>query len=280
MKIIADSGSTKTQWVLLEEGKENRFFFTVGLNPYFLDMDSISAIIQSCFLGVAVNQVNEVYFYGSGCALPDKCNQVHRALTKVFCDAKIVVYSDVLASAHALFAAHAGVACILGTGSNAGVYDGVQFSSKVKSLGYLLGDEGSGSYIGRQLLQSYLRKEMPLTLASLFEKEFDVNHVVVLDHLYKQASPNKYLASFAPFASKHTADPFIDVLIHEAFGDFIKYQLSTLPFDKSLKVGFVGSIAYYFQDILKEEIEKEGYRMGKVFKEPIYSLIELYSKSL
>jgi len=208
--------------------------------------------------------------------MPEKCSLVQNALQSVFQKAYIESNSDLLAAAHALFGNSRGVCCILGTGSNAAVYDGKCFSSKIQSLGYLLGDEGSGSYVGRMLLQSYLRNEMPKNLQLAFENQYNVDVSFVLENLYKKKFPNRYLASFAPFATTFAQEDFILNILRIAFKDFIKYQLDTLNFDKKLPVGFVGSVAFYFQNILKEELEKHSYLSGAIEQEPINSLVEYY----
>jgi N-acetylglucosamine kinase-like BadF-type ATPase len=277
MKIIADSGSTKTHWIVIQEKGKFKSFYSQGINPYFLNVDEMVHIIKECFSGFPTEEVKEVYFYGAGCSLQEKCSQVQVSLAKVFSKANIETNSDLLAAAHALFGRQSGVACILGTGSNAAVYDGEKFTNKIQSLGYLLGDEGSGSYIGRQLVQSYFRKEMPKELRAEFAKEFNLDSKEVLESVYKQPFPNRYLASFALFASKHTKDKFIINIVRLSFCDFIKYQLDTLSFNKELPIGFVGSIAFYFQDILKEELESKGYILASVLKNPIESLEVFYS---
>ncbi len=276
MKIIADSGSTKTHWVILSSNGEKKSLFSEGINPYFLDASKIEEIVKACFQGIALQDVVEVYFYGAGCALPEKCSVVQKGLSKVFPQAIIQTNSDLLAAAHALFGAQEGVACILGTGSNAAVYNGNSFVDKIQSLGYLLGDEGSGSYIGKLLLQQYFRKEMPADLRVDFEAKFKLDTPEVLERLYKKPFPNRYLASFTTFVSEHPQSKFIQEIVRNAFRDFVKYQLSSLKIEEDMKIGFVGSIAYYFQDILKQELAKEGYSLSQILKEPIHNLVEYH----
>jgi len=276
MKLIADSGSTKTHWVIILPEGQIKSLYSQGINPYFLDVDEISRIVKECFIAFPTGEIKEVYFYGAGCSIAEKCSQVAAALSVVFPSAKIVTHSDLLAAAHALFGKANGVVSILGTGSNAAVYNGKDFEKKIQSLGYLLGDEGSGSYIGRQLLQSYLRKEMPSKLRNEFRKDFELELPFVLEHLYKKAFPNRYLASFATFASKFREDDFIQNILRNSFQDFIHYQLDVLDFDKNIPVGFVGSVAFYFQEILKDELIKSGYQFAQVLKNPIEQLQEYY----
>ena len=276
MKIIADSGSTKTHWVLLFDNGQQQSFYSQGINPYFIEANAIHDIVISCFSELDVELVEAVFFYGAGCALSEKCDIVQQGLSSVFTMAKINTYSDLLASAHALFGRMPGVACILGTGSNVAVYNGSLFTSQIKSVGYLLGDEGSGSYIGKQLLQSFLRKEMPTVLSEKFSALFSIDLASVLNNVYKKPFPNRYLASFTSFAGEYHEHNFIQNIIRNSFRDFIRYQLNTLDFDKQTGLGFVGSIAFYFQDILKEELESEGYKPVLIIKEPIHNLVAFH----
>ena len=280
MRLIADSGSTKTHWVIISKDNKTQSLFSQGINPYFLETSSIIEIVSECFHEFKVEQITEVYFYGAGCALPDKCTLVQNALSAVFKNAEITTNSDLLASAHALFGNKSGVACILGTGSNAAVFEANNFTNKIQSVGYLLGDEGSGSYIGKQILQAYLRKEMPKELKYEFEVSYNLNVPDILNSVYKEAFPNRYLAGFASFASVFPQHEFIRSIIRKSFKDFIKYQLKTLKFELGLDVGFVGSIAFYFQDILMEELIKSDFNSVIIIKEPIHNLVEYHQYKL
>jgi len=276
MKIIADSGSTKTHWVIVSNDGEQSSLFSQGLNPYFVDSKDIEQIVKIAFKDFDCKQVSGLIFYGAGCSLADKCTLIHGAFSAVFINADIQVHSDLLAAARALFADTAGVACILGTGSNATVYDGEAFLDRIKSMGYLIGDEGSGSYIGKQILQSYLRGLMPEDLKKAFESTYKIEIPKLLDRLYKQAFPNRYLASFAAFASDHAQHGFIRNIVRSSFQDFIQFQLKTLRFKIELPIGFVGSVAYYFQDILKDELEASAFVCGHIIKEPIHNLVKYH----
>jgi N-acetylglucosamine kinase-like BadF-type ATPase len=280
MRIIADSGSTKTHWVLTGPEDLRKDFHSEGINPHFMEAATIESVAATAVPGEIRNEVTELVFYGAGCAGPDKCALVHSALQKVFPRARIATNSDLLAAAHALLGKAAGVACILGTGSNAAVYDGETFTQRITSLGYMLGDEGSGSYIGRRLLQACFRKEMPETLRDAFFARFDLSTAGLLENIYRRPFPNRYLASFAPFASAHSDDDFIRELIHSSFADFIRYQLDTLEFDKQMPVGFVGSVAFHFRDVLREELSRNNYNPGKILTEPMDALLDFYDQNL
>ena len=276
MRLIADSGSTKTQWVLLSQDGTQQALYSQGINPYFLDSDEIQDIVKHRFQDIPKDEIEEVIFYGAGCALADKCKLVHEALVGVFEQAVVQVYSDLLAAAHALFGNRTGLVCILGTGSNTAVYNGANFDDRIQSLGYLLGDEGSGGSIGRKLLQAFLRGEMPSELQDDFAGSFSVDVPIVLNNIYKKPFPNRYLAGFASFAGKHKQHVFIQSIIRNSFKEFIKYQLEVLQFEKGIAIGVVGSIAYYFQDILNDELNSSGYSSAIIIKEPIHELVRFH----
>lgn len=277
MKVIADSGSTKTHWRIISSDGSSESLDSVGLNPFFIEAKDLVEVMEHCFHLQELKDIEEVYFYGAGCAGKEKCDFMKEVLSKVFFRANIHVHSDLLASAHALFGDQPGVACILGTGSNAAVYNGQVLEEKINSLGYILGDEGSGSYIGKQLLLAYFRQEMPSNIRKDFQDSYQISRQSTMDNIYRKPFPNRYLASFAPFASKHNKTDFIRDLIKKSFSHFVDYQLSTLHFDSTMEVGFVGSVSFYFKDILKEVLAERGYIMGNVLKEPIAKLMQFYS---
>lgn len=276
--LIADSGSTKTQWNLISNEKNITESFSIGINPYFISKDKIVDLLKENFPDVQEREgVEQLYFYGSGCTLSEKCEIIYSALKQVFTNAALEVNSDLLASARALFGRSKGISCILGTGSNVAVYDGVKFVENINSLGYALGDQASGAYIGKELIRSYFQNEMPLDLRNKFQHNFNIDLAEVLDNVYKKDFPNRYLAGFTPFASQNIENMFVDCLITNSFKQFITSQLSSLNFDKSqYEVGFVGSVAFYFKDILIKQLELNGYKVGKIIKVPMEGLLEFH----
>ena len=275
--LIADSGSTKTHWVFANSQNEKEDYYSSGINPYFMNNAQIIELVNEIFSYTDKQEISNVYFYGAGCESDDKCGIVRDSLQLCFPNANIFVAEDLLASARALFGNGKGVACILGTGSNAAVFDGNDFTSKIDSLGYLLGDEGSGAYIGKQLLMDYYRKIMPLELRQSFQKEFNIKLGDVLDRVYKQESPNRYVASFAVFVSKHSDNEYIKAVTINAIDDFIKYQLGVIEFDKEkYELGFIGSISYYLKDILEQRLSLSGYKIAKIIKAPINDLVNYH----
>ena len=241
-----------------------------------MDAGQIRETLSVCFSNVEIDGLEEVYFYGAGCSLPDKCTLVAEALRDFFGGPKIEVNSDLLAAARALFGSDKGVACILGTGSNAAVYNGMDFDRRIKSYGYLLGDEGSGSYLGRKLLQDYIREEMPVDLRHLFEAEFKLSHEQILENVYRKSFPNRYLAGFATFASSNLQHPYIREIVRNSFKDFVRFPLQSLDFDRRLPIGFVGSIAFHFRDLLGTILEENKLIPGPIVRAPIQKLLDFH----
>ncbi len=273
--LIADSGSTKTQWRFVAEDGSFNEVFTQGINPYFMSKEEIRALLIVSFSDKGQrNSVDKLYFYGAGCSHNEQCVIVKHALEMAFPKADIWVASDLLASAKALFGSSKGVACILGTGSNAAVYNGTEFTDTISSLGYILGDEGSGAYIGKKIIAAFFHNELPLALQKDFQTCYTIQLQQVLNRVYKQDFPNRYLAGFAPFAAKNLSDPFIYSLVYEALQNFVKYQLAGLSFDKQdYKVGFVGSVAFYFRTVLESLILEKGYILSGIMAAPMDSLM-------
>ena len=183
-----------------------------------------------------------------------------------------------MAACHALFGDKEGIACILGTGSHSCRYDGNEIIDKAVSLGYIIGDEGSGNHIGKQLLRDYFYKKMPDVLSEKFEKEYDINIISVIDNIYHKNQASKYLASLSRFAYENNEHDYMKAICSKCFDEFIEYFILKYETSKDLEIGFVGSIAYYFQDLLSERLENHKLRLGKVIKSPIEGLIEYHSR--
>ncbi len=276
--IIADSGSTKTQWNILNSNGDIEELFSIGINPYFINKEDIEKTILRLIDVSKRESVRRLYFYGSGCSAKDQCDLVSSALQTVFPLAKIEVHSDLLAAGRALFGDSKGVACILGTGSNVAVYENNIFTENINSLGYIIGDQASGAYIGKELVRAYFQKDMPADIRSKFEEYSNIKLSEVLDKVYKRKFPNRYLAGFTPFASQYIDNEFINSLISDAIDKFINLQLGSLSFDKSYyKVGFVGSVAYYFKDILIKALNNNDYQVGKIIKAPMEGLLDYHA---
>ena len=275
--LIADSGSTKTHWLIKRYDGEVNELFSAGINPYFLNADGIVDIVSESFQNINIANISKIYFYGAGCS-NGKETIVNTALKTCFKHADVIsVENDLLASARALYGNNPGVACILGTGSNAGVYSGSEFSSQIMSLGYVLGDEGSGAYLGRKLLMDYFRNEMPSYVSEKFQKIYDIKLSDVLERVYKKDFPNRYLASFAKFLGENKNEEYIRKIVKTSFEDFVKYQLLTLDFDKTkYEISFVGSVAYHFKDILNDILVKYSLNLGEIMRKPMDGLVDFH----
>lgn len=281
MLLIVDSGSTKTDWRVLKDDKIILDYQTEGINPYLQDMTQITGIIEDGEIEEIRDKVVEIAFYGAGCAREDKKQQVKTALQDVFTIAHISVYSDMFGAARGLAGFNSGIVCVLGTGSNACEYDGSEIVENSISLGYLLGDEGSGVFLGRQLLQQYLYGRLPESLKIRFEAKYTgISKEVILDKLYTQYMPNRYMASFSEFVKENEEHPFVYGMLYESFYKFLQYHV--LPFKNSsnLKINFVGSIAFNYMAILEKVTLESGLSFGKVKKSPLEGLtaFHMYNK--
>ncbi len=276
--IVADSGSTKTDWCILGKG-EPMFFQTMGFNPFFHSEQTITDALERNhdFLEKG-EDATEIFFYGAGCSSEERNRIVARALKVVFPKAKIMVDHDIKGAAIATCGNEKGITCILGTGSNACYYDGDKISQVVPALGYILGDEGSGSYYGKLLLSNFLYKLLPADLHEAFVEKYGLTKEDIFHHVHAQPYPNVYLASFAKFLGKNLEHPYVREMVAEGTRKFLNIHVTRYPDLAGTKVHFVGSIAYNFQDVVTEECEKLGITVGKFFKQPIHGLAEFYQE--
>lgn len=276
MTIIADSGSSKTDWVVIDKNNQKQFFTTQGLNPYFVKPDDFIAAVTNHLL-IDKTLIQQVYFYGSGCGTEQKKNEVERNLNKLFIHAKCEVNHDLLGAARALCLQHKGVACILGTGSNACIYNGHEIVDEAVSLGFILGDEGGGAHLGKQLVTAFLYNELPDDLLEKFIKEFQTDKATILDHVYRKPYPNRYLASFVPFLVQHKSHKYVSTLVGHSFDLFINRHIKTLYNYNEFDCNFVGSIAFVFESILRKKVEQHGLKVVEIMNKPIDGLIRYHS---
>lgn len=278
MILVADSGSSKTDWLGYKDGKTISFS-TQGINPYFLNAQDIFKIISRVPMQEEIaKEVREIYFYGSGCSSPDKHEVISNGLSLFFTNAYISVENDLIGSAYATCGDKKGLVCILGTGSNVSYFDGTSTSDSNYGLGYILGDEGSGSYFGRKMITSYLYKQMPEDLRLLFERQFDADRETVITNVYQKPFPNTYLAGFSRFMYDRRDHPFINKILADGFQEFIDINIKDFKNYKTLDCHFVGSVAYYYQDLLKETCEKNGLHIGKILQKPIEGIYKYILK--
>lgn len=281
MYLIADSGSTKTDWCLLDKDNSDKrtIYHTIGYNPYFIDTEAIYySLSENLLKDLDANQVTDVFFYGAGCSTPEKKDIVKKALIRSFPKANnIFVGHDLLATARALLGNNQGFAAILGTGCNTCIYDGNDVSMNIDSLGYLLGDEGSGSYIGKKLVRDFMRNRLDPALRARFMERFQIaDNEQIFHTLYTTQFPNRYLASFCKFADEYTDHPYIRNKVRDAFRDHFKNLVSKYPDYKSYTYNCVGSVGYVFRDILEEVCISFDMPFGRVIKSPLEDLVKFH----
>ena len=276
MILIADSGSTSTNWVLVEHGKSVQSLFTPGINPFYQTPEEIAGEIATLTLNVKPSSVKAIYFYGAGC-VADKIEMVKHAIAQSFRQSQIYVESDLVAAARGLLQHKTGIACILGTGSNSCFYDGKDIVSNVSPLGFILGDEGSGAVLGKKFIADCLKNQLPEDLKNKFLTTFGLTANDIINHVYRKPFPNRYLAQFTPFLAENMAEPAIYNLIFDSFTDFFVRNVMQYPNFEEYPVSFVGSIAYYFKDILEVVAFELGITLGEIKQSPLEGLVAFHS---
>jgi len=278
MILIADSGSTSTEWVLLEKQEARERLHSKGLNPVVLSAINIKEIIAATFPDTQKNlQIKQLYFFGAGCWNAEYSEKIEQALQDCFVNANIVVQSDIWGAIKATCGKEAGITCILGTGTNTCVFDGNQIVDNIPSLGYILGDEGSGTHLGKQLLQHYFYRELPDSLEQQFVKQYQLNKSQVIERVYRQVGANRYLASFTPFLSTHLTQPFVRNLVKASFDEFLERHVLKYKQSSTYPIHFVGSIAHHFRPVLESCVIQKNLQLGKIIQYPINNLVNYYS---
>ena len=276
VKLIADSGATKTEWCLLN-GSKKTIFITQGMSPYFISPEQMENIlVQEVQPKLKRIQIQEVYYYGTGCSNPGNAKSVKNVLTKLFPAAQTEVTHDLMAAAKALCGNEKGIACILGSGSNSCYYNGKKIVKNSPGLGYILGDEGSGAYLGKKVIQYYLYNTFDEDLRSRFDAKFVTNSTEILNAVYKQPLPNRYMASFAIFLAENRGHYMVENIIEDGLNDFFFNHISKYRESWTLPVHFVGSIAHGFKDVLVDLCKSYELQLGKVMKNPMQGLIEYH----
>ena len=283
MILIVDSGSTKTDWIAINDKGEILFQTqTLGLNPQVLTNYIIEERIVNNFdLYQNRNSVTKLYFYGAGCGTEPPRVMIKAVFQEIFKSAEVLVKEDTFAAVYATAEINKeSIVCILGTGSNCSYFDGVNVVQKITSLGYILMDDGSGNYFGRQLLRDYYFNRIPESTAKKFEKNFDLNAETIKDHLYKKPNPNTYLAKFARFLIENKENDYAQKLIEKGMDQFINLQVLQFPNAKELPIHFTGSISYYLQEELTKSLNKHGLKAGNIIRRPIDGLLKYHIKLL
>lgn len=279
MILIADCGSTKIDWCLLNNEKVEKQVFTLGMNAVMLTEEEMRArIAEELVPDLAGYPVEEVYFYGAGCISDEVCGNVASAIRANFPEATTVeVHTDLLAAARALCGRSSGIACIMGTGSNSCYYDGKEICDNVSPLGYILGDEGSGAVLGKILVGDVLKNQLPADLCEKFLKQYDLDRLTIIRRVYKEPQGNRFLASVTPFLIENISRPEIHDLVLNSFKAFFKRNITQYKGYKDLSVNFIGSIAHYYRPVLEEAAAAFGCKVGNIIKSPMEGLIKFHT---
>ncbi len=277
MILVADSGSTKTAWILTG-GAQSRAFTTSGLNPYHVDTDAIRGILAGELLPQTETDVSAVYFYGAGCT-PAKIPEMTALFGELFPAARIEVHSDLTGACRGLCGRGAGMVGILGTGSNSALWDGEKIAANTPALGYLLGDEGSGTTLGRLFVSDCLKNQLPAAMRDEFLAAYGLTQGEIIERVYRRPMPNRFLASFAPFIAARRHIPEVRALVAEEFRRFLRRNV--LQYGAAgLKIHFTGSIAFYFSDLLGEAVEAEGLALGTIVQSPIEGIAKYHKEDV
>lgn len=276
MIIIAESGSTKTDWTFIySEGLQAKRE-TEGFNPKYFHASVLENMVSGFMNTLGSEVVEQIFFYGSGCSSKESENVVSSVLIKFFPEAHIEVHHDLFGAARALFGNKSGIASILGTGSSSCLIENGEITSAVTSLGYLLADEGSGHSIGSLILNAYFKNDLPEPLARKFESEFGIDPDDFITKLYAREKPNAYIASFTPFVIEHQKDEAVDKLIKKAFREFFNENIIKYPDFKKYELGFSGSVAYLLKEQLISVAGEFGMQVGKIIKNPVDELVAFH----
>jgi glucosamine kinase len=277
MILVSDSGSTKADWIAGDAGKVSGEFNTKGFNPFFHDDKFIlEELTGNTGLSAIKNNVDAVYFFGAGCSSPERNEIIKNGLRKFFTKANVIVEHDMLGCALAVCDGKPGVAAILGTGSNICYFNGTNISDTRHGLGYVIGDEGSGSYYGKKLLSHFLYKIMPSDLHTAFSDSYKLDKEAIISKVYKEPNPNVFLASFAKFLSDHQQHPYIQKLVYNGMLEFFETNVLSYPESKTVPVHFVGSIAHYFSDVLRRVAGESNVEIGKIIQKPVSGLADYF----
>ncbi len=276
IKLIADSGSTKAEWCLLD-GKKKKTLITQGISPYFLSAQQIQELIEKELKPKVKINPDEIFYYGTGCSNPANVKAVKTALQNVFGKIKISVDHDLMGAARALCGHEPGVACILGTGSNSCFFNGKRIVKNSPGLGFILGDEGSGAFLGRKVVQHFLYNTFDPDLMDRFNAKYNTNAIEILEAVYKGPLPNRYLASFAAFLAENRGHYMIENIIEDSFNDFFFNHLYKYKESWTHPIHFIGSVAYGFKDVLKDMCQNYELQLGRVLKQPMDGLVKYHS---
>lgn len=275
MRIIADSGTTKVDWRIISPDGSVKEISTEGINPVFQSKDSIESIIKNQVATAITGEVKEVFFYGAGVVSTEISSVLNDCFSKLFPGSVTYTASDILAAARSLCGHNPGIACIMGTGSNTCFYDGNEIVRNVKAGGFILGDEGSGGVLGKRLLSDFIKELLPKEISDELVKRYQIDYGSIVQKVYREPVPSRYLSSFSPFINEFRSHPYMHDLIKSSFDDFFKKNISHYRYD-IYPVNFVGSIAFYYSDILEEAALDNCMTVGKILRNPIIGLTDYH----
>lgn len=279
MILIADSGSTKTDWCFISSAQE-QYFQTVGMNPFTMDDKAFHDLFSGeTWFSVIRNDIKELHFYGAG-LINDAVKESFKFKMAPYFSSQTIIYlyDDLFGAARALFGTHEGIACILGTGSNSGYYSGHEIRDKIPSLGYILGDEGSGSFLGKIFVNKLFKREFSSEIMQLIPNEETFTMPYIINRVYKEPYANAYLASFTRFIKENIHLPELHQLVAESFGLFVEKNILKYPQSAQVPIGFVGSIAFQFSHILTEELQKHQLVAGPIVQSPLENLVLIHQQ--
>ena len=281
MILIAESGSTKTDWVLVSDNNDITYFKTIGFNPFFHSSDFIhNEIVSNSDFYEKTKDVTNVFFYGAGCSSNKMNNIIKSGLSTVYKSADILVDHDLLACALATYQDEPAISCILGTGSNSCFYDGKTLREEVPAIAYVLGDEGSGSYYGKKLLRDYLYNKLPSEIKLNLEEEYKISKDSIFENVYTKPHANVYLASFMRFVSNHYHTDYVKDMIQHGMSEFIKIHVCCYPEHKHVKSHFIGSISKIFEKELLIAAKEHDVIIGDIIRKPVENLVKYHIKKL
>lgn len=278
MILVADSGSTKCDWILIDNQNVHHKTHSMGFNPFFHDGDTVyNNLMENKLFQEQRNNVDAVYFYGAGCSSSERNIIIELGLRRVFENASyVLVDHDLKGAALATSKGFEGISCIIGTGSNSCYFDGQEVHEEVPALGYILGDEASGAYFGKIMVSEWLYHRLPEDISSDFQNEYNLTKEGIFEATYNLPDPNVYLASFMPFIGKHAQHPYLQEMLFNGLDRFAEIHILCYHNYKDVPVHFVGSVAYYFKDILEEVAKKRGFTLGTIEKRPVEPLAEYH----
>lgn len=280
MKLIADAGSSKTSWALIQDNQEINYYETSGIDPFCLTKEEIIALVVRNLPEVYQKReaILEIRYFGTGANYAQCIELIKNSLEEVFSSATIYVQHDLLGTAISLCKDKAGIACILGTGSNSCYYDGQNITQQVAAPGYILADEGSGAYLGRLFLLDFIREDIPSSLRNEFIAQYNITVEHVMEGIYRSKEPNKYLASFVPFLKKNIENAYCEELVKRSFDDFYKTNIARYKQKENTPINFTGGIAHHFSKQLNDVLESHQCVLGAIVQQPIKELALYYQQ--